>query len=109
MLKSKATAEKKKKKKKEILKQLPNKLKYKNNKCFSSIPAVSVLFLTVSHSPAHLPRMLSTTGLVSGPVVGAAQTLIWFYSGMFLPLISTSTSASAFSIQGTLTVLLYIR
>ena len=107
MLKSKATAEKKKRK--ETLKQLPNKLKYKNNKCFSSIPAVSFLFLTVSHSPPHLPRMLSTIGLVSGPVVGPAQTLIWFYSGMFLPLISTSTSASAFSIEGTLTVLLYIR
>ena len=39
-----------------------------------------VLSLSGSHSPPHLPRMPSNTVLVSGPAVGAAQTLIWSYS-----------------------------
>ena len=33
--------------------------------------------------------MASNTGLVSGPAVGAAQILIWSYSCVFLPLMST--------------------
>ena len=43
---------------------------------FSWNSAVSILSLAVSHSPPHLLRMPSNTGLVSGPAVGAAQTLI---------------------------------
>ena len=39
----------------------------------------------MSHSPPHLPRMPSNTGLISGPAVGAAQILIWSYSCVFLP------------------------
>ena len=39
------------------------------------------------HSPPCLPRCTPTL-LVSGPAVGAAQTLIWSYSWVFLPPIS---------------------
>ena len=46
--------------------------------------------LAGSHSPPHLPRMLSNTVLISGPAVGAAQILIWSYSSVFLPPMSTS-------------------
>jgi len=58
-------------------KNLQNKSKYKNNKCFSWVTAVRVLFLTGSHSPPHLPRMSSNTVLVSGPAVRAIQIIIW--------------------------------
>ena len=51
--------------------------KYKNNdKYLYWISALSALSLTVSHSLPHLPRMPSNTGLVSGPSMEAAQTLI---------------------------------
>ena len=50
-----------KKKKKKIPKKLQNKLKYKNNKCFSWVSAVSILSFAGSHSPPHLPRMPSNT------------------------------------------------
>ena len=72
-----------------IKKNLQNKSKHKNNKCLSWVIAVSVLSLTGSRSLPHLPRMASNTGLVSGPAVGAAQILIWSYSCVFLPLMST--------------------
>ena len=59
------------KKKEKIQKNLQNKSKHKNNKCFSWVTAVRVLSLTGSHSPPHLPRMPSNTGIqISGPVVG---------------------------------------
>ena len=61
-----------------------------------------------SHSPPHLPRMPSNTVLISGPVVGAAQILIWSYSSMFLPPMSTAIRSSAFSFVGALNDLLYI-
>ena len=38
---------------------------------------------------SHLPRKLFNTGLVSGLAVGIAQTLIWPYSCVFLPPVST--------------------
>ena len=66
--------------------------------------AVKVLSLTVSHSPPHLPRRPSNTVLVSGPAVGAAQILIWLYSYVFLPPVSTAIRASAFSSVGALSV-----
>ena len=88
--------------------KLQNKSKYKNNKCFPWVSAVSVLFLTGSHSPPHLPRMPTNTALVSGPAVGAAQTLIWSYFSVFLPPMSTAVRTSAFSFVGALNVLLYI-
>ena len=47
------------------------------------------LSLAGSHSPPHLPRMPSNTMLISGPAVGAAQILIWSYSCVFLPPLST--------------------
>ena len=55
------------------------------------------LSLTGSHSPPHLPRMPSNTVLISGPAVGAAQTLIWSYPYVFLSPVSTAIRISMFS------------
>ena len=65
-----------------------------------------VLPLAGSHSPPHLPRKPSNTVLISGPAVGAAQTLIWSYSCVFLSLMSTAIRASVYSFVGALNVLL---
>ena len=46
--------------------------------------------------PLHLLRMPSNTVLVSGPAVGAAQILIWSYSCVFLPPMSTAIRTSVF-------------
>ena len=46
--------------------------------------------------------------LVSGSAVGTAQILIWFYSCVFLPPMSTAIRTSAFSFVGDLTVFLCI-
>jgi len=54
------------------------------------VTAIRVLSLSGSHSPPHLPRMPSNTVLISGPAVGAAQILIWSYSSVFLPPMSTA-------------------
>ena len=70
--------------------------------------AIRVLSLSGSHSPPHLPRMPSNTVLVSGPAVGAAQILIWSYSFVFLPPMSTAIRTSEFSFMGSLNDLLYI-
>ena len=94
--------------KKKIQKNLQNKSKHKNNKCFSWVTAVRVLSLAGSHSPPHLPRMPSNTVLISGPAVGAAQILIWSYSCVFLPPMSTAIRTSVFSFVGALNDLLYI-
>jgi len=48
------------------------------------------------------------TVLISGPIVGAAQILIWSCSCVFLPPMSTAIRASVSSIVGALNVLLYI-
>ena len=48
------------------------------------------------------------TLLISGPAVGAAQILVWSYSCVFLPPISTAIRTSAFSFVGALNVCLYI-
>ena len=69
---------------------------------------LSVLSLAGSHSPPHVPRMPSNTGLISGPAVGAAQILIWSYSCVFLLPTSIATRTSAFSFVGALNVLFYI-
>ena len=52
--------------------------------------------------------MPSNTVLVSRPAVGVAQTLIWSYSCVFLPPMSTAIRTSAFSFVGDLTVFLCI-
>ena len=96
------------KKEKKIQKNLQNKSKHKNNKCVSWVTAVSVLSISGSHSPPHLPRMLSNTVRISGPAVGAAQILIWSYSAVFLPPMSTAMRASEFSFVGALNSILYI-
>jgi len=94
--------------KKKIQKNVQNKSKQKNNKCFSWVTAVRILSLAGSHSPPHLPRMPSNTLLVSGPAVGAAQILTWSCSCMFLPSMSTAIRTSVFSFVGAINVLLYI-
>ena len=98
----------KKRKKKKIQKKLQNKSKHNNNNCFLWVTAVRVLFLSGSHSPPHLPRMPSNTVLISGPTVREAQILIWSYSCLFVPPMSTATRTSAFSFVGALNDLLYI-
>ena len=54
----------------------------------------------------HLTAFI--TVLISGPVVGAAQILIWFYSSVFLPPMSTAIRTSVLSFVGALNDLLYI-
>ena len=51
--------------------------------------------------------MPSNTVLIFGPAVGAAQILIWSYSCVFLPPMSTAIKTSAFSFVGALNDLLY--
>ena len=100
--------EKKETNKQKIQKNLQNKSKHKNNKCFSWVTAVRVLSPTGSHSLPYLPRMPSNTVLISGPAMGAAQILICSFSSVFLPATSTAIRASAFSFVGALNGLLYI-
>ena len=88
------------KKEKQIQKNLQNKSKHKNNKCFSWVTAVRVVSLAGSHSPSHLPRMPSNTVLISGPVVGAVQILIWSYSYVLLPPMSAAIRTSVFFFYG---------
>ena len=94
-----------KKKKKKNPKNLQKKSNHKNNKCFSWVRDLS---LKRNRSPPHLPWMLSNTALISGPAVGTAQVLIWSYSCVFLPLMSTAIRTSVFSFVGALNVLLCI-
>ena len=97
----------KKEKKNKIQKKLQNKSKHKNNKCFSWVTTVSIFSFTGSHSPSHLPRMPSNTVLVSGLTVEAAQILIWSYSCVFLPPMSTAIRTCVFYFVGALNDLLY--
>ena len=85
------------KKKEKNPKESTEQVKTKN-KCFSWVTAVSVLSLTGSHSPPHLPRMPSNIVLISGPALGAVQILILSYSCVFLPPVSTDIRTSAFSL-----------
>ena len=94
--------------KKKIQKNLQNKSKRKNSKCFSWVTAVRILSFAGSHSPPHLPRMPSNTVLISGPSVGAAQILIWSCSSVFLPPTSPPIRTSMFSFVEALNDLLYI-
>ena len=75
------------------------------NICLESLLTPFPRWESQSTSP---PRMSSKTVLFSGPVVGAAQILIWSYSYIFLPPISTAIRTSAFSFVGALNDLLYI-
>ena len=75
---------------------------------FSWFAVVRVLSLAGSHSPPYLPRMPSNTVLISGHDVRAAQIIIWSYSCMPLPPMSTVIRASVFSFVGALNDLLYI-
>ena len=78
------------------------------NVFLESLLSESFPSLGVTHSPPHLPRMPSNSLLISGAAVGAAQSLIWSYSCMFLPPVSTVIRTSAFSFVKALKVLLYI-
>ena len=102
------TEEEKRKKKEKIKKNLQNKLRNKNKKCFSWVTAVRVLPHAGNHSSPYLPRVPSNTVLISEPAVRASQILIWSYSCMFLPPMFTAIRASAFSFVGALSGLLYI-
>ena len=73
-----------------------------NIRIISWVTAVRVLSLAGSHSPPHLPRMPSSTVLISGAAVGAAQILVWSYSSVFLPPMSTAIRISVFSFVGAL-------
>ena len=97
-----------KKEKEKFQKKLQNKAKYKKRKYFSWVTAVSVLSIAGSHSPPRPPGVPSNTVLVSGPAVGATQTLIWSYFCVFLPPMYTAIGNSAFSFVGALSVLLYL-
>ena len=68
----------------------------------------SPLSETVTGNPPYLPKMPSNTVLISGPAVEAAQILIWSYSCVFLPPMSTVIRTSAFSFVGIHNILLYI-
>ena len=57
---------------------------------FLDLSCQSILALTGIHSPPHLPSMPSNSALASRPAVGAAQTLTWPHSCMFLPPKSTA-------------------
>ena len=54
------------------------------------------------------PRIPSNSMLFTGLALGAAQILIWSYSCVFLPPMSTTIRTSAFSFVGALNILLYI-
>ena len=82
-------------------------VKHKSNRRFPWLTAVRVLSLAESHSPTHLPRTPSNTVLISRPAAGAAKILIWPYSCVFLPPMSTAIRNSTFSFTGALKILLY--
>ena len=60
------------------------------------------------HSPPHLPRRPSNTVLIAGPSVGASLNLIWSYSCVFLPPMSTAIKTSAFFFWWELSMTFYI-
>ena len=90
------------------LRKLQNKSKHRNNKSFLKSLLLGSFPSLGGHRSPHPPRMPSSTVLLSGPAVGAAQARIWSYSCVFLPPISTAINTNAFSFVGTLNVLLYI-
>ena len=90
-------------------KNVQNKSKHKNNKCFSWVTAVRVPLLTGSHSLLHFPRMPYNTVLISGPAVRVAHILFWSYSCVFSPPMSTAIRTSVFSFMGALNYYLYIQ
>ena len=63
-----------------------------------------VLGVTVHLTSLGCPPTL----LISEPAVGGAQILVWSYSHVFLPPMSTAIRASAFSFVEALNGLLYI-
>ena len=97
---------KKEKKKRKKSKESTEKSKHKNNKCFSesllseSFPSLGVTVHLTS------PRMPSNTALISDLLWGQ---LIWSFSCVFLPPMSTATRTSVFSFVEALNDLLYIR
>lgn len=67
---------------------------------FSWISAVTIFFLWCCESQSHCPpRMPSNTELFWSLDLPAAQTLIWSYSWMLLPLMSESAHADAFLLE----------
>ena len=66
-----------------------------------SFPSLGVTVQLIS--PGSPPTLLT-----SGPALGAAQILLWSYSSVFSPPISSAIRTSAFSFVGALNDLLYI-
>ena len=104
---------KEKEKEKKIQKNLQSKSNNKNNKCFSWVTAVRVLFFAGSHSPPYLPRMPSNTVLFSGPWcwVSSDSNLVLLLCVLASNVQLSSTPAirnSVFSFVGALNSLLYI-
>ena len=95
--------------KKNIQKKLQNMPKYKKNNAFleslllASFPSLGVIVHLIS---LGWPPILG--GLVSGPAVVTAQNIIWSYSCVFLPPVSTAVRTSLLSFVRTLNALLYI-
>ena len=98
---------KKEKEKKKVQKNLQNKSKCKKNKCFSCFTAVRVLSLAGSQSILSPQDALQHCADL-WTCCGAAQILIWSYSSVFLPPMSTVIRISVFSFVGALNGLLYI-
>jgi len=74
------------KKEKKIQKNLENKSKNKNNKCFSWVIDVSILSHTGSHSLLYLPRMPSNTVLISAPAVEFSSFFSFLFLKFFKPI-----------------------
>jgi len=69
------------------LRKLQNKSKHRNNKSFLESLLLGSFPSLGGHRSPHPPRMPSSTVLLSGPAVGAAQARIWSYSCVFLPIL----------------------
>ena len=93
--------EKKKKKKSKRIYRTSQNIRI-INVFLESLPSESFPRLGIT-----VPGRPSSSVLVSGPVVGAAQVLSGSYSPVFLPPASTALRASAFSSVGALRGLLY--
>ena len=94
---------------KKIQKNLQNKKsKHKNNECFLFSNCCQSSFPVWESQSTSSPQ--DTLPLCQfGPAVETAQILIWSYSCMSLPLMSTAIRTSGFSFVGALNDLLYIK
>ena len=100
--------------KKKKIKRKKSKRIYRTSQKMSIInvflePCCQSPFPCWESQPPYHPRMPSNTVLISGPAVEANQILIWPYSCVFLPPMSTAIRASAFFFVGALNDLLCVQ